>query len=269
MAVSFPPFLVSGQIVENKEIYPGYFLIRANSPELAGRVVPGQFFDVRVTKRFDILLRRPFSIFDYDEKDISMLYEVVGKGTSLLSILKPGEELDILGPLGNGFTIPMEIDRVILVGGGIGVAPLFSWAKELMQMKKRGRKIDVEILIGAKNRYKVLCERDFKRIGLTPLIATDDGSAGYKGFVTELFKERVTSDERRETVVYACGPYPMLRELSAILKKYNLTGEISMERRMGCGMGACLGCVVKTIDGKYKRVCKDGPIFRADEVLWE
>lgn len=271
MSVTFTPLLISCQILENREIFPGYYLIRVNSPELAGRVVPGQFFDIRVTNRMDLILRRPISIFDYDETSVSMLYEVVGKGTAILSAKKTGEDLDILGPLGNGYSLPMDARRVVLVAGGIGVAPLFSWTKELIQMNKRGRKIDIEILIGAKNEYKILCEENFRKIGLNPLIATDDGSYGYKGFVTKLLEQYLqdTKYESRDTVVYGCGPEIMLKNLSKVLIKNNIKGEISMERWMGCGMGACLGCVVKTTDGKYKRACKDGPIFKADEIMWE
>lgn len=278
MSVTFTPLLISCQILENREISPGYYLIKVNSSELASRVIPGQFFDIRVTNRMDLVLRRPISIFDYDETSVGMLYEVVGKGTAILSAKKPGEDLDILGPLGNGYSLPMDARKAILAAGGIGAAPLFSWAKELIQMNKRGRKIDIEILIGAKNEHKILCEENFRKIGLNPLIATDDGSYGYKGYVTDLLKEQLTRHEppavgaaarRQDMVVYACGPETMLKNLSEVLIKNNIKGEMSMERWMGCGMGACLGCVVKTTDGKYKRACKDGPIFRADEIMWE
>lgn len=262
--MNIPPLLVSCQILENKEILPGYFLLRLDSQELASRVISGQFFHIRVEDRLDIILRRPFSVFSYDEKGIGILYEVVGKGTSIMSKKRKGEELDILGPLGNGFSLPIDAKRVIIIGGGMGVAPLFCWAKELIE-----KKLEIQVLVGAKNRYKVLCEEDFRDLGLNPEISTDDGSYGYKGFVIDLFKKRETINDKRETVVYACGPNNMLKELSGILVENNIKGEISMDRHMGCGMGVCLGCVVKTVDGKYKRVCKEGPVFKAGEIMWD
>jgi dihydroorotate dehydrogenase electron transfer subunit len=268
--MNFQPLLISAQIIENKEIVSGYFQMKINAPEIASRVIPGQFFHIKVTERHDLILRRPLSIFDYDDASISILYELAGKGTSILTQKKPGEEIDILGPLGNGYTLPMEAKKVILVAGGIGVAPLFPWAKELVNINKRGRKIDVEVIIGARNQYRILCEKNFKKIGLNPVIATDDGSAGYKGFVTDLLKEKlIATDDRLSTFVYACGPQIMLKTAASVLNAYNVKGEISMEKWMGCGVGVCLGCVVKTIDGKYKRACKDGPVFKADEVVWE
>lgn len=249
--VTIPPVLTTAEILENRDIIPGYLYMRLNSPFLASRVIPGQFFHIRVEDRLDIILRRPFSVFDYDEISVSILYEVVGKGTAILSKKRKGEQLDILGPLGNGFTIPMGLKKAIVIAGGMGVAPLFCFAKEL---KQKG--VDVQVLIGAKNRYKVLCEKDFRNIGIQPEIATDDGSYGYKGFVTDLLRGR-------DGVVYACGPNNMLKALTGV------KGEISLDTRMGCGVGVCLGCVVKTIDGKYKRVCKEGPVFKTDEIDWE
>lgn len=248
--MNIPPILTAAEILENKDVIPGYFLMRLNSPELASRVIPGQFFHVRVEDRLDVLLRRPFSVFDYDDTTVSIFYEVVGKGTNILSKRRRGESLDMLGPLGNGFTIPIGLKKAVVAGGGMGIIPLFCLAKELKK-----RHVDVEVLIGAKNRYKVLCEKNFRDIGIEPKIATDDGSYGYKGFVTDLLKKRASA-------VYACGPNSMLKELAAV------KGEISMDTRMACGIGVCLGCVVKTIDGKYKRVCKDGPVFKAEEIDW-
>lgn len=262
--MTIPPILTSAEILENRDIVPGYFHMRLNSPELASRVIPGQFFHIRVEDRLDIILRRPFSVFDYDQTSVSILYEVVGKGTALLSRKRKGEVLDILGPLGNGFTIPIGLKKAIIAAGGMGVAPLFCLAKEL---KQKG--VEVQVLIGAKNRYKVLCEKDFRKIGIQPEIATDDGSYGHKGFVTDLYKSTIARpatagapQSQIDNYTYACGPNSMLKELTGV------KGEISLDTRMGCGVGVCLGCVVKTINGKYKRVCKDGPVFKADEIDW-
>lgn len=263
--MSIPPVLVSCQIIENKETAPKYFLMKIDSPELAGRVVPGQFFHIKVADRLDIILRRPISMFDYNETSVSILYEVVGKGTALLSEKKPGEELDILGPLGNGFSMPIDEKKIFIVAGGMGVASLFSLAKEIKKMKNK----EIFVLMGANNKYKIICEDNFKKIGLAPEIATDNGSYGCKGLVTELFKKRVENHELKTIAVYGCGPHEMLKELSNILNGHNIKGELSMDTHMGCGMGVCLGCVIKTRDGKYKRVCKDGPVFKADEIVWE
>lgn len=252
--MNIPPILTNVRIVENKEIRPGYFLLTFYSQDLVERIIPGQFLHIRIDSRLDIILRRPFSVFNCDRENVSILYEVVGKGTSVLSRKRIGEVLNILGPLGNGFSIPFDIKNVALIGGGIGIAPLFLLAKEL---KEKG--IGIEVFIGAKSKTGILCVEDFKRIGIEPQIATDDGSYGYKGFVTELFR---ASLEARD-YIYACGPNEMLKELA----RFALNGEVSLDTQMGCGMGVCLGCVVKTKTG-YKRVCKDGPVFRIDEVMW-
>lgn len=260
------PLLLSCEILENVELSPKYFRMKINSAELAGCVKPGQFFHVRVADRLDIILRRPFSVFDFNETTVSILYEVVGKGTEVLSLRKPGEELDMLGPLGNGFSINPEVKKVIIVGGGIGIAPLFSWAKEL-----KGSGLAIQVLIGAKNKYKVLCEEDFKKIGIIPEISTDDGSYGSKGLVTDMLRTRDTRyDEQssRDTRIYACGPNKMLVETASIMREHNIPGQLSLDRHMACGLGVCLGCVVKTVDGKYKRVCKDGPAFNVSELDW-
>jgi dihydroorotate dehydrogenase electron transfer subunit len=270
--MNLPAILTKAQIVENKEIIPQIYLMKLYSPELASRVIAGQFFHIKVADRTDLLLRRPLSVFNYSKDNVSMLYEVVGKGTAVLAEKRPGIELDILGPLGNGFSITPDVKQVILVSGGIGVAPIFCWAKELVDKKRQGTDIDIKVLIGAKNRYRVLCEEDFKGLGLVPEIATDDGSAGHNGFVTDLLKSDhclpSTIDHRPSTVVYACGPNAMLKETAKALSDHKINGYVSMDRWMGCGMGVCLGCVVKTTDGKYKRACKDGPVFRADEIEW-
>ena len=262
------PVLISAQIIENREIRPGYFLLRLDSPVLGARVRPGQFFNIRVTERLDIIFRRPFSVFDYDQTSITILYEVVGKGTAIMSNRNPGEDMDVLGPLGRGFVLPEETTKTLMVGGGMGIASLYCWTKELLGIKKEGRKIDTEVIIGAANEYKVLCGDDFRELGLLPLVCTEDGSCGKKGLATELIEERVTAADTQAMMVYACGPSAMLKELSGILRKHGVKGQVSMESYMGCGIGACMGCVVETTGGRYKRVCKDGPVFPADEIVW-
>lgn len=269
--MNFSPIILNARIIENKELFPGYFKITVYAPELAKKVSSGQFFEIKVTDRFDIVLRRPLSIFDYNETCVSMLYEIVGKGTLIMSNKKTGEELDILGPLGNGYTLPPDKSNLILIGGGIGIASLYCWAKELVQIKKKSKDLDIHVLIGGKNKYRVLCEKEFHELNLSVHVSTDDGSHGTKGFITDIGREIIQDSAiaKEETYVYACGPNVMLKEVSKILNDHNVDGEVSIERWMGCGMGACLGCVVKTNDGKYKRACKEGPVFKAKEIILE
>ena len=260
--------LVTCPITENKQLAPGFFLLEFHSPLLAKSVRPGQFLNIRVSDRLDIPLRRPFSIFDCQGGKISILYEIVGKGTLALSQKRPEEDLDVLGPLGSGFTFLPETKTAVIIGGGMGVAPLHAWVKSLLQKKD----LTIQVFMGAKNKYRILCEKEFRDLGLDPQVATDDGSYGYHGFVTDLFKKLATSDQRLGTVVYGCGPNQMMRTLVNYLNTHNIPGQLSLDRHMACGVGACLGCVVKTkADNQqgfvYQRVCKDGPIFPAADVL--
>lgn len=266
------PLLVSCPIVENRQITPGYFLIKFSSQELAAGVVPGQFFNIRVADRLDIILRWPFSVFDTDNVHVSILYEVVGKGTRELSKKQPGQQLDVLGPLGKGFSLDPLTKKAIIIGGGMGIAPLHAWVKELVALKDADRDLEIEILIGGKSKYQILCEQEFKNMDLNPEIATDDGSYGFHGLVTDLLLERSMKDEVRDTKIYACGPNNMLRAIAKILNQKNIPGELSLDRHMACGLGVCLGCVVKVKADipqgyVYRRVCKDGPVFNANEVL--
>jgi dihydroorotate dehydrogenase electron transfer subunit len=210
---------------------------------------------------------------------------VVGKGTEILSQKKAREYLDIIGPLGNGFgyrTSYIVARTSILVVGGIGVVPLLFLAEKLNERNTQylpaGRQGAIPacrqagrntlVLIGAKTKDHILCEKEFKKLGYSVKIATDDGSKGFKGNVTELLRNilRSTKYDMRYTI-YACGPRPMLKEIALISQKYNIPAQVSLEEHMACGIGACLGCAVNTRDG-YKRVCKEGPVFDAEEIIW-
>ncbi|MDD5669413.1 MAG: hypothetical protein PHE58_05220 [Candidatus Omnitrophica bacterium] len=177
---------------------------------------------------------------------------------------KPGEFLDIIGPLGNGFSYRDNDEKnpgsVILIGGGMGVAPLVFLAERVKKQK-------IIVLLGAGTKAHIHCENDFRKIGCEVKIATDDGSRGFHGRVTSLFEELLTKQFPLRANVYACGPAPMLKALCAISGKHNIQTQISLESHMSCGFGACLGCVINTRDG-YKRVCKEGPVFQAEEVIW-
>jgi dihydroorotate dehydrogenase electron transfer subunit len=198
----------------------------------------------------DRILRRPFSIHRIREKGVEVLFKIKGAGTEWLSKRSAGDILDIAGPCGKGFKI--EDKKCVLIGGGIGIAPLLSLAESLKEKPI--------ILIGAKNRDEILCVKDFEAIGADVAIATEDGSFGYRGYVTELLSEKYP--------IYACGPRAMLKKIAEFAKKNGVSCQVLVEERFGCGVGACMCCAVLTKKG-YKRVCADGPVFSAEELLWE
>lgn len=262
------PQLVTCPVTENKQIAPGFFLLKFHAPVLARLVLPGQFFHLRVSNRLDIPLRRPFSVFDCRDSKISILYEIVGRGTLALSRKRAEDDLDVLGPLGNGFSLLPEVKTAVVIGGGMGIVPLHAWVKGLL----RRENLEVRIFIGAKNKYRILCEKEFKELGLSPQVATDDGSYGYHGFITDLFKKESNTQHAIHTTIYSCGPNQMMRTLASYLNEHKIPGQLSLDRHMACGVGVCLGCVVKVkADNEqgfsYQRVCKDGPIFSSTAVL--
>jgi len=255
---------VKAKIIYNKRTRGNYYYASFSAPSIAKEASPGQFVTIRVSNGREALLRRPLSIHRANALKIEFMYEVVGKGTEILSQKKTGEYLDVIGPLGNGFDyrLPITDYRLpILVAGGMGVAPLVFLAEKLRGIKNIA-------LIGAKTKNQILCEKEFKDLGCEVKISTDDGSRGFKGRATDLLQDllRAMSQEPR-AAIYACGPRPMLKEVSSISKRHNIPAQLSLEEHMACGIGACLGCAVETRDG-YKRVCKDGPVFTADEIIW-
>jgi len=268
---------IKAKILSNREITPGYFKMLLDAPYIARHAGPGQFVQVRCSDSLDPLWRRPFSIHRPTAHGprltgIEILYEIVGKGTEVLSRSKSGGFIDILGPLGKGFILPRALSlqpQAILIAGGIGIAPLVFLAERLAK-----RKIKTTVLIGAKTKKALLCEGDFKGMGADVHVATDDGSKGYKGFVSKLFDKvlRTTNDERRMTI-YVCGPNAMLKSIADICKKRELYCQVSLEEKMACGIGVCLGCAIevkgerKGRDVRYKLACKDGPVFDAKDII--
>ena len=251
------------KIVSNRRIQGSYYKIILAAPEIAGSALPGQFISVKIDGDYQPLLRRPFSIHRAAKRELEVLYAVVGEGTRLLSQKKPGKHLDVIGPLGNGFDYGRRTtndERLILVAGGMGVAPLLFLAEKIAHRK-------TTVFIGAKNKKQLLCEKEFNKMGCEVKIATDDGSRGFRGKVTDLLTQLRTKNDERRTTIYACGPRPMLRAISHISLKHNIPAQISLEEHMSCGIGACMGCVVDTKQG-FKRVCKEGPVFAADEITW-
>ena len=210
----------------------------------------GQFVNIQLDGLF---LRRPISVCDYDENTLTIIYKVVGKGTQAMSKMADGQ-LDILTGLGNGYNLTVSGDHPVLVGGGVGVPPMYNLAKKLLCEGKK-----VTVILGFNTKSEIFYEEEFKNLGCDVLVTTVDGSYGIKGFVTDALKEVSYS------YFYSCGPEPMLK---ALYKATSTSGQLSFEERMGCGFGACMGCSCKTLTG-YKRICKDGPVMRKEEILWE
>ncbi len=257
---------IKAKILQNKKVCGDYYKMALDAPYIAKHAKPGQFVQVRCSDGTEPLLRRPFSVHKVKGKTVEILYEVIGKGTEILSERTIGETLDVLGPLGNGFTLSNM--PVVIIAGGIGAAPLMFLAEELKKSKIQNPKSKITVLIGTRTKKLVLCEEDFKRTGAEVHVATDDGSRGYKGFVTNLLQKilRITNNEQR-TTIYACGPQAMLGCISRMCKKRRLKCEISLEEKMACGIGVCLGCAVKVKGGGYKLACKDGPVFNIAELI--
>ena len=210
---------------------------------------PGQFVEIAVPRCY---LRRPISVCDIEGETLTLIYKVVGKGTALMAQMQQGEQLDILTCLGNGYDLKKAGNEVLLVGGGVGVPPLVYAAKEMLQMGKQ-----VRVVMGFNSRSEVFAEQELKAMGCKVDVCTMDGSYGTKGVVTDLL-------DVHEPFYYACGPLPML---TALVKKIGMKGQVSMEERMGCGVGICVGCSIETKNG-IKRVCKEGPVFDAEELIW-
>lgn len=264
-------FQTKAKLIKNIAVAPEYCKMLLYCPQLAKKALPGQFIEVKVSDSYELLLRRPFSVHRVKGDSIEILFEIVGKGTEILSKRKTGDYLDIIGPLGNGFDYSLPAPHSpfsVLVAGGMGVAPLVYLAEKIFGVHKSRVTSKPLVLIGARNKKHILCEQEFKKLGCEVKIATDDGSSGFKGYVTDLLRRiLLTAHSSQLTTVYACGPKPMLKEVAAISKKYNIPAQVSLEAHMACGIGACLGCVVNTIDG-YRRVCKEGPVFNSKEIIW-
>lgn len=254
----------SGKIISNTEVKSGYFLMGIKLPSIARQAKPGQFLTIRCGDATSPLLRRPFGFHRINNSGFQVLYEVVGKGTRLLSELKPGNKVDVLGPLGNGFAIPDKPRDVVIVAGGIGVAPLVALAESLV--KKRHKRIYT--IIGAKDKKSLLCERDFRDLGIETLVATDDGSCGRKCFATQILEDLFSEKGSFLPVIFGCGPEAMLERVVAIARKRKVKSYASLEGNIACGVGACLGCAIETKSG-YKLVCEDGPVFDLNEVVWK
>ena len=211
----------------------------------------GQFVNIQLDGMY---LRRPISVCDYDDETLTIVYKVVGKGTEAMSAMGAGVKLDILTGLGNGYDLTLAGEKPVLLGGGVGVPPMYNLAKKLREMGK-----EVKVILGFNVKNEIFYEEAFKALGCDVTVTTVDGSYGVKGFVTTAL------EDIDYTYFYTCGPEPMLK---AVYKASRTSGQMSFEERMGCGFGACMGCSCKTLTG-YKRICKDGPVMKKEEILWE
>lgn len=212
---------------------------------------PGQFINIKIDGCY---LRRPISVSDWDENSITIIYKIFGKGTEIMSKMNVGEKLDILTGLGNGFNTNLSGQRPLLIAGGVGVPPMYRLCKELIQEGK-----SPIVVLGFNTKGEMFYKNEFKNLGAKVYVSTVDGSFGIKGFVTDALK-----DLKDYTYYYACGPMPMLK---AVYENLAGDGQLSFEERMGCGFGACMGCSIQTTEGT-KRVCKEGPVFRKEELIW-
>ena len=237
------------EIIENTALTESVYKMTL-SGDVSAITAPGQFVNIKLD---GLYLRRPISVCDVGESTLTIIYKVVGKGTAQMSKIQSGT-LDVLTGLGNGYDMSVAGDKPVLLGGGVGVPPMYLLAKELIAQGKK-----VSVILGFNTKSEVFYENEFKALGADVVVTTVDGSYGIKGFVTDALKDM------DYTYFYTCGPEPMLK---AVYKASLTSGQMSFEKRMGCGFGACMGCSCKTITG-YKRICKEGPVMRKEEILWE
>lgn len=243
-------------------MYQGFYEIKSNKKltesifemvlvgDTSSITAPGQFINIKLDGFF---LRRPISICDYDNETITIIYKVVGEGTEIMSKMNSGEKLDVLCGLGNGFDTSKSMDKPVLIGGGVGVPPMYNLCKTLINEGK-----EVSVILGFNKKDEIFYEDEFKKFGANVKVTTVDGSYGIKGFVTDALKDTDYS------YFYTCGPMPMFK---AIESTASTSGQYSFEERMGCGFGACMGCSCKTKYGN-KRICKEGPVLTREEIIW-
>jgi dihydroorotate dehydrogenase electron transfer subunit len=293
------------EVVSNREITPGYFSLWLRGPSALGRFRPGQFLMLGWAEGLDPFLPRAMSIRrardarrkaqvpgskfqtkaafygnpgpgtrnpELSVAEVEILYKVYGRGTALLAGMLPGRILRALGPLGNAFEVTRAATTLLLVAGGIGIPPIVALAETLANRKTLRRK-KIVVFLGGKSKADLLCIPDLRRSGATVHLATEDGTAGFKGLVTELLGEALShSASSSGTVLYACGPVPMLASLAVLAEKHDLAYQASLEANMACGFGACMGCVVPVVGGEghrtYRLVCSDGPVFDGRQILW-
>jgi dihydroorotate dehydrogenase electron transfer subunit len=261
---------LSSRVLSNEKIGEKIYRLGFSSPLISRKAKPGNFVHIRVNSDGLPLLRRPFSIHRVEKAKnrFEILFKVVGEGTGILSNKSPGDMLDILGPIGNSFCLPQRKKEVMLVAGGMGMAPLWFL---FSQLNKRFSPERLTFFLGARSKKELLYVDELKETKAGLILATDDGTAGRNGAVTEVFLKEIRKKghDPQKLAVYSCGPDKMLKRMSEIAKSMDLSCQISLETHMACGVGACWGCVVKENNETYKRVCVDGPVFDARKVVLE
>ena len=255
---------VNCELLKKEMLIDGIYKFSVKSPEIANSARAGQFLEIKVSETGEPFLRRPISIYNIDKENgiVEFIFQVKGRGTEILADRKIGDLIDIMGPLGFGGFKVQEYNNVAIIGGGIGTYPLYELVKEL-----KG-KANLNVYLGFRDKSLVTCEKEFEEIGLNKLVVTtDDGSYKEKGYAIDFMKKDI--EEHKVDMIFACGPLPMLKAVRAYAIENNIPCQISLEERMGCGIGACLGCAVKVISGtepRYGHVCKEGPVFNAADV---
>ena len=254
-------------LIGNERLGPDIVRLTLRAPSIVAQAKPGQFVNLKAGPGFDPLLRRPFSIHQiYADGTLQVLFKVIGKGTKALAALQPGNAINVVGPLGNHFTLGTTM---CLVGGGLGIAPLLFLAKMALE---QGPETRVEVILGARNREELTCfARDFDTLGIPVHLATDDGSLGHHGLVTDLIPTVLKA--RADWQVCCCGPYPMMKAVAGLCRQQQWSCQVSLETMMACGISACLGCTVAASPtnskaGSYLHVCKDGPVFFEGDIEW-
>lgn len=259
------PVNIKAKLIEKEQLKPDIFKFTISAKEIADTAKPGQFLEIRVTDNIDPFLRRPISIYDINKENstVTFIFQVKGKGTEILCSRNIGDEIDVLGPLGFGTFNLLDYKNISIIGGGIGIFPLHELAKVAH------KSANVNTYLGFRSKDFVVCEDEFKAVSNKLVITTDDGSYGENGFAINYLIENLNNSNT--DCIYACGPLPMLKAVRKLALERNIPCQISLEERMGCGIGACLGCAVKTAASttdapQYVHVCKAGPVFDASYV---
>lgn len=260
------PKQVFAKLVKKEKLLDGLYKFSLETKEIVDIAKPGNFIEIRINENLDPFLRRPISIYNIEKEKgiIEIIFQVKGKGTELLSKKQEGDFIDIIGPLGNGVFKFEKHKNIAVIGGGIGIFPLYELTKEAKELN-----LNIDTYIGFRNKELVVLEKEFENTSNNLTITTDDGSYKNKGFAIDYLKENLKT--KKVDCIYTCGPLPMIKAVKALAEENNIECQISLEEKMGCGLGVCLGCAVKTAesskeDPQYVHVCKDGPVFESKSV---
>ena len=260
------PKQVFAKLVKKEKLLDGLYKFSLEVKEIVDIAKPGNFIEIRINENLDPFLRRPISIYNIEKEKgiIEIIFQVKGKGTELLSQKQEGDFIDIIGPLGNGVFKLEKYKNIAVIGGGIGIFPLYELTKEAKELN-----LNIDTYIGFRNKELVVLEKEFENTSNNLTITTDDGSYKNKGFAIDYLKENLKT--KKVDCIYTCGPLPMIKAVKALAEENSIECQISLEEKMGCGLGVCLGCAVKTAesskeDPQYVHVCKDGPVFESRTV---